>query len=165
MDDIEVIFEKLETFDHASSDSTEDAFRNTHTLKFIKAASIHTLHTIIDTGLDKESAVEFHDFRSDGLVKDLKLHHDSVELGLVKLKTNFLRGVEEWMRQKDKKTHLHGHIHVGWDMKDLFDGSIIALAEFLVELELVHADAEFGTVGEIDAIGMKDSLAVEVEGT
>jgi len=48
-------------------------------------------------------------------------------------------------------------------MEDLFHGSIIALAEFLIELELIHADAEFGTVGEIDAFSMENSLAVKVE--
>jgi len=48
-------------------------------------------------------------------------------------------------------------------MEDLFYGSIIALAELHVELELIHADAEFGTVGEIDAFCMKNSLAVEIE--
>jgi len=95
MDDIEVVLEKLEAFDHANGDPAEDTFRNTNTLKFVKAASVHTLHTIIDTGLDEECAVEFDDFWGDGLVKNLKLHHDSVEFGLVKLKSDFLRGSPE----------------------------------------------------------------------
>jgi len=98
MDDIEVVLEKLEAFDHANGDPAEDALRNANTLKFVKATSVHTLHTVIDTGLDEECAVEFDDFRGDGLVKNLKLHHDPVEFGLVKLETDFLRGVQRWMR-------------------------------------------------------------------
>jgi hypothetical protein len=91
VDNVKFVFEELEALDHATRDSAEDTFRNTGTLQLIKTASIHILHAIIDAGLDKEGAVKLDDFRGDGSVEYFKLHHDSIEFGLVKLKANFLR--------------------------------------------------------------------------
>jgi hypothetical protein len=91
MDNVKFVFEKLETPDHASRDTSENIFRDTDSLQLIKAAGVHILHAIIDAGLDKESAVELDDFRGDGSVENIKLHHDSIELGLVKLEADFLK--------------------------------------------------------------------------
>ena len=43
-------------------------------------------------------------------------------------------------------THLHGHRDIGGLMEDLFYGAVIALAQLLVELELIHVDGKGGTV-------------------
>jgi hypothetical protein len=50
-------------------------------------------------------------------------------------------------------------------VKDLLDGAIVAFTKFLIELELVHRDAEFCPAGKIDALGMEDSLAIEIKGS
>lgn len=91
MDDVELVLEEFKALDHAPSNATEDAFRNANTLQLIEASSIHILHAVINAGLDEEGTVELDDFRGNGSVKNLKLHHNSVELGLVKLKAYFLR--------------------------------------------------------------------------
>lgn len=49
-------------------------------------------------------------------------------------------------------------------MKDLFDGAVVAFAEFLVELKLFHVDGKLGPGGKVDALGMENGLVLEVEG-
>lgn len=48
--------------------------------------------------------------------------------------------------RKDGMTHLHGHGDVGGLVEDFFHGAVVALAELLVELELVHIDRKGGAV-------------------
>ena len=60
--------------------------------------------------------------------------------------------------------HLHGHCHFGRLVKHLLHGAVVALAQLLVQLELVHIDGEGGAVGEVDALRVEDGLAAEVEG-
>ena len=43
-------------------------------------------------------------------------------------------------------TYLHGHGDVGGLVQDFFHGAVVALAELLVELELVHVDRKGGAV-------------------
>lgn len=50
-------------------------------------------------------------------------------------------------------------------MQYLFNGTIVAFAELLIELKLIHANGKFGTGGEIDAFSMEDGFTVEVEGS
>ena len=61
-------------------------------------------------------------------------------------------------------THLHGHGDISRLMEDLFYGAVIALAQLLVELELIHVDGKGGTVGKVDARSVEDGFAVKVEG-
>lgn len=91
MNDVQVVLEELEAPHHISGNMTKHAFRDADALQFINASSVHILHAIIDAGLDKESTVEVYDFRGNGEVENLKLHHDSIELGLFKLKADFLK--------------------------------------------------------------------------
>lgn len=90
MDDMEVVLEEFETLDHTAGNAAKDTLRDTGTLEFVETASIHILHTIIDARFDKEGAIKLDDFRGNGSMKNLKLHHDTFEFGMVKLETDFL---------------------------------------------------------------------------
>jgi hypothetical protein len=91
--DVEVVLEEFEALDHTASNTTQDAFRNTNALEFVEASGVHILHAIINAGFDEEGAIELDYFRGHSPVENLELHHDTVQLGVVKLETDFLRRV------------------------------------------------------------------------
>jgi hypothetical protein len=49
-------------------------------------------------------------------------------------------------------------------MEDLLYGAIVALAEFLVKLELTHVYLKGCAIGKVDAVGVQDGLAAKIEG-
>lgn len=110
MNDVQVILEELEASNRTSGNMTEHAFRDADALQLIDTSSVHILHAIVNARLDKESTVEVYDFRGDGAMKNLKLHHNSIELGLVKLKTDFLKELKgiEYAHGR-KKLHQQQH--------------------------------------------------------
>jgi hypothetical protein len=68
-------------------------------------------------------------------------------------------------QREANKTHLHGHVYVGWDVENLLDRAIVAFTKLYIELELIHVDIEFGPGRKIDALCMEDSLVLKIEGS
>lgn len=69
--------------------------------------------------------------------------------------------------RRDKKcchySHLHSHHDIGRFVENFLDSAIVASAEFFVEFQLVHADVKRGAIGKVDARGMEDGFAFEIE--
>jgi hypothetical protein len=78
MDDLEVVLEKLETADHAGSDTSENIFRNASALELVETSSIHILHAVIDAGFYKEGTVKFDNLRSNGTVQYIEFHENAI---------------------------------------------------------------------------------------
>lgn len=41
-----------------------------------------------------------------------------------------------------RTTHFHGHLDIGWFVKNFFNGAVVPTAEFLLEVELVHVNGK-----------------------
>ena len=58
---LQFILEKFEPLDHERNNTTQDRLGNPKGIKFIKTASVHVLHAIVDTRFYEESTVKFDD--------------------------------------------------------------------------------------------------------
>ena len=61
--------------------------------------------------------------------------------------------------------NLHSHIDLCGLVNDFAHGTIVSLAELILEFKLIHTDAKGGTTGEIYALCVKNGLAIEIQGT
>src|SRR5882762_6241041 len=73
MYNLQIVLQEFQSPGHTSRDPRQHVLRYTRPLKFIQAASIHVLHTIIHAALDEERPVELDDLRVDSPMQDIKL--------------------------------------------------------------------------------------------
>lgn len=91
MDDIEIVFEELETPDHRGCDPRENVLWHARGLQFVQGASIHVFHAVVDTRFNEKCAVKFDDLRTDCAVEHIEFHDDRVELSVLQLEADFLQ--------------------------------------------------------------------------
>jgi hypothetical protein len=68
----------------------------------VERASIHVLHAVVDTRLDEERSVKLDDLGGDGSMKDVELHKDSVQFGLVELEVDLLQEKNQMDEQEGR---------------------------------------------------------------
>lgn len=90
MHDLQAIFQESKTGDDALGDAAEDVLGYTVAVQVVQAAGVHVLHAIVDARFDKESSIEFDNFRSDRSMQDIEFHDDGIEFGLIEFKADFL---------------------------------------------------------------------------
>ena len=91
MDDIEIFFQKSQSPCHTACYSGKDIFRDARSLQFVQRSSVHILHTVVNARFYKKSAVEFNNLGCDGAMKDVELHNDGTEFGVLKFQPYFLK--------------------------------------------------------------------------
>ena len=126
MNNLHFVLEKLEPSHHAVRYSGQHVLRHAHALELIQRTRVHKLHAVVHTTLDEERAVKFDDLVCDGTVEDVEFHEDRAELARVELEADLF----------------HCHEDVGGLVQDLFDCSVVPVAELFEELELGHVNFE-----------------------
>lgn len=67
--------------------------------------------------------------------------------------------------QRRTRAHLESHRDFSRLVPDLLHRPVVALAELLVQLKVVHLDLEGSTRREVDSIGVDDCFGGKVEST
>lgn len=90
MHDRQLILQEPQTLDHTLGDPRQHVLWYAVAVHPIQTSGIHVLHTVVDTGLDRESAVEFNNLGCYGAMENVEFHNDTVEFRFVELEPDFL---------------------------------------------------------------------------
>ena len=112
---------------------------------------------------DKEGSIELDYFWGDCAMENVEFHDDPVQLSLIELKADLLWPKSARLQFGAQNAHLHSHCNLGWLVQHLLHSAVVTLSQLLVELQLIHIDAEGRAVREVDALGVQHGLPVEVE--
>lgn len=80
MNDVMFIFERLETARCGKSDLTKNVLGYTIAIQLVHGATVHELHTDVDSSFLEEGTVEVDDKGRSATVQDVEFHDDGSEL-------------------------------------------------------------------------------------